>query len=179
MKKINLLVLNITSLLFVSGIIFSSCNGNDSTNNEFSDEPVEIVNDRDFSTLFEARLNDFSLDQSEKGSVESLNFVINDVRLSGLSNDSYSQEMDVFIGDVNEGGISFKSNKEKADLANLGSEYKLILKGDVVVGNKEYSAYVNFNNKNTDEIRGMLYIEPKPDNMKFDGPLVIEFKGRK
>ena len=69
---------------------------------------------------------------------ESLSFQIKEVRLSGLSNHTYSQGMDVFVGDVNEGGISFISKKGKAELANPGSEYKLILKGNVVSskGNK-------------------------------------------
>ena len=178
MKKINLLILNLVSLFFISGILFSSCNNKNSKKNEVSDEQVEIVNDRDHTTLFETRLNEFSLDQSEEGSVESLSFQIKEVRLSGLTNDTYSQGMDVFVGDVNEGGISFISKKGKAELANPGSEYKLILKGNVVIGSKDYSAYVNFNNKKANEIRGMLYVNPKPTNMKFEGPLVIEFKGR-
>lgn len=171
MKKISLTLLTIT--------LFISCSESNKETKKTEESNIEIIQERNHSTLFEAKITDFNLDELEEGGAQSLALTIDKVTLSGKASDLHLGATDLFIANVNEHGIQFESN-EKTELANKGSEYKLISRGVIVIGTETYSSsYVNFLNKGNEQIRGMLYIDPKPENLKFDGPLVIEFKGKK
>ena len=127
MKKINLTLLAV--------IFFFSCSESKKEAKNTEESNIEIIQERDHSTLFEAKITDFNLDQLEEGGVESLTLTIDKVMLSGKASDLHVGGTDLFVTNVNENGIRFESN-EKTELAKKGSEYKLISRGVIIIGEK-------------------------------------------